>query len=80
MPEVIHEGVNMDIKEKIKEAALNHGMDMCGVAVIDRFDESPPGRLLESCLIVNLLSSSASGCSTALSRPTSEPMRTDGMT
>ena len=34
----------MDIKETIREAARAHGMDMCGFAGIDRFDESPPGR------------------------------------
>ena len=34
----------MDIKNIIKEAAYANGMDMCGVAGIDRFDESPPGR------------------------------------
>ena len=34
----------MDIKKLIKEAALCNGMDMCGVASIDCFQESPPGR------------------------------------
>jgi epoxyqueuosine reductase len=34
----------MDIKKMIREAALARGMDMCGVAGIDRFDEAPPGR------------------------------------
>ena len=34
----------MDIKQLIKEAALRNGMDMCGIASIDRFQESPPGR------------------------------------
>ncbi len=34
----------MDIKSKIKEAAFKNGMDMCGVASIDRFAGSPPGR------------------------------------
>ena len=34
----------MDIKNIIKETAKSHGMDMCGFASLDRFDESPPGR------------------------------------
>jgi epoxyqueuosine reductase len=34
----------MDAKKMIREVALGHGMDMCGVSGIDRFDESPPGR------------------------------------
>ena len=34
----------MDIKNNIREVAFAHGMDMCGFAGIDRFDESPPGR------------------------------------
>lgn len=34
----------MDIKEQVKEVALAHGMDMCGISGIDRFSESPKGR------------------------------------
>jgi epoxyqueuosine reductase QueG len=34
----------VDIKSVIKETALKNGMDLCGVASVDRFDESPPGR------------------------------------
>ena len=34
----------MDIKSMIKEAALKHGMDLCGVAGVDRFSEAPEGR------------------------------------
>ena len=34
----------MDIKALVKEAALKNGMDMCGVASIDRFAGSPKGR------------------------------------
>src|SRR5512133_1227015 len=34
----------MDIRNTIKDAAFGHGMDMCGIASIDRFAESPPGR------------------------------------
>ena len=34
----------MDIKQLIRDAAMAHGMDMCGFSGIDRFDESPPGR------------------------------------
>ncbi len=34
----------MDMKNRIKDVALNHGMDMCGFAGVDRFDESPSGR------------------------------------
>ncbi len=34
----------MNIKEMIKEHALQTGMDMCGVASIDRFAESPAGK------------------------------------
>ena len=34
----------MDIKSIIKEAAFKHGMDLCGVAGIDRFAEAPEGR------------------------------------
>lgn len=34
----------MDIKETIRKVALGHGMDMCGFASIDRFDESPEGK------------------------------------
>ncbi|SHH86805.1 Epoxyqueuosine reductase QueG (queuosine biosynthesis) [Sporobacter termitidis DSM 10068] len=34
----------MDITGMIKDAAKRYGMDMCGVAGVDRFDESPPGR------------------------------------
>ncbi len=34
----------MSLEKKIKAVARRHGMDMCGIAGIDRFDESPPGR------------------------------------
>ena len=34
----------MDIKKLIMETAINHGMDMCGVASMDRFSGSLPGR------------------------------------
>ena len=34
----------MDIKKMIRDVATAHGMDMCGFAGIDRFDESPAGR------------------------------------
>lgn len=34
----------MDIKSMIREVAKGHGMDMCGFAGIDRFDESPPNK------------------------------------
>ena len=34
----------MDAKEIIKNVAIGHGMDMCGISGIDRFDESLPGR------------------------------------
>ena len=34
----------MDIKAMIKETAIKNGMDMCGVAGVDRFAESPKGR------------------------------------
>ena len=34
----------MDIKQSIKEAAFKTGMDMCGVASIDRFVTSPDGK------------------------------------
>ena len=34
----------MDIKAMIKETAMKSGMDMCGVASIDRFAGSPKGR------------------------------------
>jgi epoxyqueuosine reductase QueG len=34
----------MDISRIIKETALSNGMDMCGIASIDRFEESLPGR------------------------------------
>lgn len=33
----------MDIKEQIREHALSVGMDMCGFAGIDRFQEAPAG-------------------------------------
>ncbi|MDR0906575.1 MAG: hypothetical protein LBN00_10460 [Oscillospiraceae bacterium] len=33
----------MDIKSSIRETALKNGMDMCGVAGVDRFEGSPPG-------------------------------------
>ena len=34
----------MDIKSIIREVVKSHGMDMCGFASIDRFDEAPPNR------------------------------------
>ena len=34
----------MDTKKLIKELALKNGMDICGVASIDRFAQSPEGR------------------------------------
>ncbi|MCL2125269.1 MAG: hypothetical protein FWH33_04680 [Oscillospiraceae bacterium] len=34
----------MDIKALIKEAAMKNGMDMCGIASVDRFAGSPKGR------------------------------------
>ena len=34
----------MDIKAMIKEAATRAGMDMCGIAGVDRFEGSPKGR------------------------------------
>ena len=34
----------MDIKKMIKDVAKAHGMDMCGFAGLEHFDESPPGR------------------------------------
>ncbi|NLB29513.1 MAG: epoxyqueuosine reductase [Clostridiales bacterium] len=34
----------MDVKNILKETAKKFGMDMCGVASIDRFSEAPPGR------------------------------------
>lgn len=34
----------MDIRTIIKDAAFGHGMDMCGIASIDRFAESPSRR------------------------------------
>ena len=34
----------MDIKELVKMTAKSHGMDLCGVAGIDRFAGSPAGR------------------------------------
>ena len=34
----------MDIKALVKEVAYKNGMDMCGIASIDRFAESPKGR------------------------------------
>jgi epoxyqueuosine reductase len=37
-------GTDMDIKKMIKEVAIANGMDMCGIASIDRFSEAPPGR------------------------------------
>lgn len=36
--------INLSIKEEIKNVALQHGMDLCGVASIDRFAESVKGR------------------------------------
>ena len=43
----------MDAKAQIKETARRLGMDLCGVASIDRFAESPPGKhpteLLPGC-------------------------------
>ena len=40
----MRKGIYMDIKYTIKEASKALGMDMCGFASIDRFDESLPGR------------------------------------
>ncbi|MDR3149404.1 MAG: 4Fe-4S binding protein [Oscillospiraceae bacterium] len=40
----------MDIKQTIKDLALKYGMDMCGVASVDRFAESPPGTHPEEIL------------------------------
>ena len=34
----------MDLKQTLKEVALKNGMDLCGVASLDRFDEAPQGR------------------------------------
>jgi epoxyqueuosine reductase QueG len=34
----------LNIKEIVKTEAVNRGMSMCGVAGIDRFNSSPPGR------------------------------------
>jgi epoxyqueuosine reductase len=34
----------LDMKKNIKEVALGHGMDLCGIASVDRFQESPQGR------------------------------------
>ncbi|NLL38808.1 MAG: epoxyqueuosine reductase [Clostridiales bacterium] len=34
----------MKIKQAVKKAALRAGMDMCGIAGIDRFSTSPPGK------------------------------------
>jgi epoxyqueuosine reductase QueG len=34
----------MSIKDEIKQKALELGMDLCGVASVDRFAESPEGR------------------------------------
>ena len=43
----------MDIKALIKEAAIKNGMDLCGVASIDRFDGGPenrhPSKTLPGC-------------------------------
>jgi len=43
----------MDLKKLIKEAAIKNGMDMCGVAGINRFAESPedrhPTKILPGC-------------------------------
>ncbi|MDR0818590.1 MAG: hypothetical protein LBN43_03340 [Oscillospiraceae bacterium] len=33
----------MNIKKILKELAVKNGMDMCGVASVDRFEGSPPG-------------------------------------
>lgn len=32
------------MKDQIRQVALQHGMDLCGFAGVDRFDESPAGR------------------------------------
>lgn len=34
----------LGIKEQIKKNARRHGMDLCGIAGVDRFTESPEGR------------------------------------
>ena len=34
----------LDLKEQIKKKAQEVGMDLCGIAGVDRFAESPPGR------------------------------------
>ena len=34
----------MDIKTLVKETAYRHGMDLCGIASVDRFNDSPPAR------------------------------------
>ena len=34
----------MDIKALVKETALKNGMDLCGIADVARFDDSPAGR------------------------------------
>ncbi|SHH60641.1 hypothetical protein SAMN02745823_00450 [Sporobacter termitidis DSM 10068] len=34
----------MDVKETVKETAFKLGMDLCGIAGVDRFGESPQGR------------------------------------
>jgi epoxyqueuosine reductase len=34
----------LSIKEQIKAVAQQHGMDLCGIASVDRFSESPLGR------------------------------------
>ena len=38
------EAYALEIKDQIKQKALELGMDLCGVASIDRFAESPSGR------------------------------------
>lgn len=40
----------MDLKALIKETAQRLGMDMCGIASVDRFHESPPARHPEKIL------------------------------
>ena len=34
----------MDLKALVKETAYQHGMDLCGIASVDRFHDSPPAR------------------------------------
>ena len=46
----------MDLKESIKEAAKKNGMDLCGFAGIDRFENAPgnthPQKVLKNCKTV----------------------------